>query len=156
MKLWAPLAFWGPRCSVPPVKMSAVVFPAAIAHFTSTQVIFSNSTWSVRGQGKVCAACAWSDPHPLKISRFPRHRLQSAATDRFTVQPNEQERAARRCEFVERWHKAELGIEPAFEPLLQFLVVSTETIFGVGAYRSLRRDRDRFGHRLTLSRGCVG
>src|SRR5947209_18799835 len=41
--------------------MSAVVFPAAIAHFTSTQVIFSNSTCSVCGHGIECAdsaACA--------------------------------------------------------------------------------------------------
>ncbi len=54
MRLWPPFAFWGPRCSTPPVKMSAVVFPAAIAHFTSTQVIFSNSTWSVFGHDVAC------------------------------------------------------------------------------------------------------
>src|SRR5215469_11481176 len=40
--------------------MSAVVLPAAIAHFTSTQVIFSNSTRSVCAHGAAHAGPAAS------------------------------------------------------------------------------------------------
>src|SRR5215813_8397066 len=40
--------------------MSAVVLPAAISHFTSTQVIFSNSTRSVFAQGAAHAGAAVS------------------------------------------------------------------------------------------------
>src|SRR5207248_6557713 len=43
--------------------MGRVDSPAAIAHFTSTQVIFSNSTWSVVGHGLTCAdSAACADP----------------------------------------------------------------------------------------------
>src|ERR1700730_2234897 len=47
--------------------MSAVVLPAACADFTSTQVIFSNSTRSACARGAVLAdparsACARADP----------------------------------------------------------------------------------------------
>src|SRR5215471_523590 len=40
--------------------MSAVVLPAAISHFTSTQVIFSNSTRSVCAHGAAHAGAAVS------------------------------------------------------------------------------------------------
>src|SRR5215813_14680102 len=40
--------------------MSAVVLPAAISHFTSTQVIFSNSTRSVCAHGAAHAGAAIS------------------------------------------------------------------------------------------------
>src|SRR5215472_17285568 len=40
--------------------MSAVVLPAAISHFTSTQVIFSNSTRSVFAHGAAHAGAAVS------------------------------------------------------------------------------------------------
>src|SRR6266700_6299035 len=44
--LCLPIAIWGPFCSVPPVGMMMVVFPAAIRSRTSSQVSLSKKTVS--------------------------------------------------------------------------------------------------------------
>src|SRR5438105_11157663 len=78
--------------------MSAVVLPAASAAFTSTQVIFSNSTRSVCARGAACADPATSIrgavPPAIKISKecetepmrmsfsFPqKHKLVAVLTE---------------------------------------------------------------------------
>src|SRR5262249_21243356 len=74
IRLWPPLTFCGPRCSVPPLYSSAVVFPAFWAALTSAQVIISNSTRS--DCAKAAAASAASVKMVLMRILAPGRILQ--------------------------------------------------------------------------------
>src|SRR5262245_1154072 len=66
--LCLPSTMWGPFCSVPPVGMSTVVFPAAMASRTSTQVRFSRKT--VLGFGWAKAGAAHTAKSSASANRY--------------------------------------------------------------------------------------
>src|ERR1051326_6170534 len=63
--------------------MSAVVLPAAISHFTSTQVIFSNSTRSVCAHGARWAVCASASDAVIPSAANPATPTITLHTDLF-------------------------------------------------------------------------
>src|SRR6516162_2446140 len=65
--------------------MSAVVLPAAISHFTSTQVIFSNSTRSVCAHGS-CSQYQVGGPANDQRQQGIRNRTNAHLTPRFPRQ----------------------------------------------------------------------
>src|SRR4029077_13830279 len=78
--------------------MSAVVLPAAIAHFTSTQVIFSNSTRSVfthgaahpRAEGNTqlaSGACAMARPASAPARIVAKNTARRICTENVDIEP---------------------------------------------------------------------